>query len=170
MRRVSRLAIVLCEPLIHFNTGAAGRTSLGFEAELHLIKPLGFSIDESSVKRAGLDYWKNVDLHLHDSWDAFKKMQLPLFDHRVVFSKNAKYGTKNFMLHSFPPCEYTALIFGNEVRGMPEEFQEDCKDFECVYLPMSESIRSYNLSNTVAIATFEFRRQESLWRATTEGQ
>ena len=163
MKSLSRLAIVLCEPLIHFNTGAAGRTSLGFNGELHLIKPLGFSLDESSVKRAGLDYWKNVDLHVHDSWEAFKSKQLQHFDHRIVFSKNAKYGTKNFMEHTFPPSNYTALIFGNEVRGMPEAFQNDCADFDCVYLPMSENIRSYNLSNTVAIATYEFRRQESLW-------
>jgi len=65
--RVPRLAVGMIQPLIHWNTGAVGRSCLGFSSELHLIRPLGFSLDDSAVKRAGLDYWKDVDLHVHDS-------------------------------------------------------------------------------------------------------
>lgn len=88
-----RIAIVMVHPLIHWNTGAAGRTCLGFDFELHIIKPIGFKLDDKHLKRAGLDYWSQVDLRIHESWDSFYQTELLAnFQHVVLFSKISKRG------------------------------------------------------------------------------
>ena len=86
----ARLHVVLVAPQIAFNAGAAGRTCLGFGASLHLVGPLGFSLSDSRVKRAGLDYWPHVDKHVYSDWAQFEEQALPNFSRTFLFSKESK--------------------------------------------------------------------------------
>ena len=148
------LHVVLVHPEIHWNTGNAGRTCLAVGATLHLIEPLGFSLDEREVKRAGLDYWEHVDLRVWPSWEAFGT---PYF-----------FSTKATQLLWDAPLAASAdvvLIFGRETSGLPAELHQRYAS-QFVALPMqSPHARSLNLSTTVAIGVYEVLRQQRLRRA-----
>jgi len=147
--------IVLVHPEIHWNTGNAGRTCLAAGATLHLVEPLGFSLDERQVKRAGLDYWENVDLRVWPNWDAFEK-ELPNLGDPYFFSTKAK---RLFWDVALAGQQDVVLIFGSETAGLPAELHERYRD-RFVGLPiLSSSVRSLNLSTTVAIALYEVIRQ-----------
>lgn len=136
--------IALYNPEIPQNTGNIGRLSLGLGARLHLIKPLGFDISEKSVRRAGLDYWKNVNLKVHNSIEDF----LEWADHSKIILMSTKSSSSIASARIKPGC---ILMFGPETRGLPVSL---LKRFQCYKIPMRESIRSYNLSNSVAIASY----------------
>ena len=147
--------VVLVHPEIHWNTGNVGRTCLATGATLHLIEPLGFSLNEREVKRAGLDYWEHVDVRVWPSWDAFE-IELPALGEPYFFSTkatrflwDAPLGTPNGVV----------LIFGRETGGLPSELHERYRD-RFVAMPMvSPLVRSLNLSTSVAVAVYEVLRQ-----------
>ncbi len=149
--------IVLFEPQIPPNTGNIARTCAGTNAVLHLIEPLGFDLSDKHLKRAGLDYWDELDIRLHSSLDDFlstvDREQLFLiskFSHKV-------YSDQDF---SDPQQDYY-LLFGKETTGLPEEFMRENED-RCLRLPMDDThIRSLNLSNTAAIVIYEVLRQQN---------
>jgi tRNA (cytidine/uridine-2'-O-)-methyltransferase len=119
-----------------------------------LIRPLGFSLDEKHVRRAGLDYWKNVDLTVHDGWTHFVEKELPKYPQRIVFSKSEKLGTKCIFDFDFNINESTMLIMGSEKYGVPPEVADSLLTLDnvsYVYFPMADGIRSYNLANAAAM-------------------
>jgi len=148
--------VVLVHPEIHWNTGNAGRTCLATGSTLHLIEPLGFSLDEREVKRAGLDYWDRVDLRVWPSWGAFER-ELPALGEAYFFS------TKAERLYWDAPlgAERVVLVFGRETAGLPAELHERYSD-RFVRMPIaSEAVRSLNLSTSVALAIYEVLRQRA---------
>jgi len=152
--------VVLVHPEIHWNTGNAGRTCLATGATLHLIEPLGFSLDEREVKRAGLDYWEHVDLRVWPSWQAFER-ELPALGDAFFFS------TKATCLYWDAPLGESSnvvLIFGRETGGLPTELHERYAD-RFVGMPMlSPLVRSLNLSTSVALGVYEVLRQQTKQR------
>ncbi len=147
--------VVLVHPEIHWNTGNAGRTCLATGATLHLIEPLGFSLDEKQVKRAGLDYWEHVDLRVWPSWDAFER-ELPSLGEAFFFSTRA---TKQFWDAPLGKANDVVLIFGRETGGLAPEIHEKYRD-RFVTMPIaSPLVRSLNLSTSVGIAVYEVLRQ-----------
>jgi len=147
--------VVLVRPEIHWNTGNAGRTCLAAGAILHLIEPLGFSLDEPQVKRAGLDYWEHVDPRVWPSWDAFEN-ELPALGNPYFFSARAKR-----LLWDAPLGEPAdvVLIFGGETAGLPAELHERYRDRFLGMPVLSPRVRSLNLSTAVALALYEVIRQ-----------
>ncbi len=141
--------VVLVEPEVHWNTGNIGRTCLGAGAFLHLIKPLGFSLDSRQVKRAGLDYWPRVKLSIWENFADFSENMQPRENEVAVF---AKKGTIPFW--SMPSPERMFLIFGSETRGLPDTILSVYKN-ETYNIPISGEIRSLNLSTAVGIALYE---------------
>lgn len=142
-------------PEIHWNTGNAGRTCLAAGATLHLVKPLGFSLDEREVKRAGLDYWEYVDLKLWSSWEEFEE-GLPSLGEPYFFSTKA---TRLFWDAPLGASTDVALIFGRETGGLPDHIHERYRD-QFVGMPMlSPRVRSLNLSTSVGVALYELLRQ-----------
>ena len=158
MREVSgRLAthVVLVHPEIHWNTGNAGRTCLAAGATLHLIEPLGFSLEEREVKRAGLDYWEHVDVRVWPSWEEFEA-ELPTLGQPYFFSTKA---TRLLWDAPLGASEAVVLIFGRETGGLPAELHERYAD-RFVGMPiLSPLVRSLNLSTSVAVAVYEVLRQ-----------
>ena len=149
------LHVVLVHPEIHWNTGNAGRTCLAAGATLHLIEPLGFSLDEREVKRAGLDYWEHVDLRVWPSWEAFER-ELPTLGDPFFFSTKA---SQLFWDAPFATRDDVVLVFGRETGGLPAMIHERCHD-RLVAMPiMSPRVRSLNLSTSVAVAVYEVLRQ-----------
>ena len=147
--------VVLVHPEIHWNTGNAGRTCLAAGATLHLIKPLGFSLDEREVKRAGLDYWEHVDPKVWPGWADFEEA-LPSLGEPYFFSTRAKRVLWDAPLGASPDV---VLIFGRETGGLPAELHERYRD-RFVGMPMhSDHVRSLNLSTSVAVAVYEVLRQ-----------
>ena len=147
--------VVLVHPEIHWNTGNAGRTCLAAGATLHLIQPLGFSLDERQVKRAGLDYWEHVDIRVWPSWAAFERI-LATLGEPYFFSTKA-----NRLLWDAPlgVPDDIVLIFGRETGGLPADLHERYAD-RLVGIPIaSPLVRSLNLSTSVAIAVYEVLRQ-----------
>src|SRR6185503_7468800 len=114
-RLIMATHVVLVHPEIHWNTGNAGRTCLAAGAILHLIEPIGFSLEERQVKRAGLDYWEFVDLRVWASWDAFEQ-ELPALGEPFFFSTK---GARKFWDAPLGANDDTVLIFGSETRGLP---------------------------------------------------
>ncbi len=146
------LNIVLLEPEIPNNTGNIGRLSLASGSRLHLIKPLGFEINDSRVKRSGLDYWKHVDLHIHESWDQFL-MANPNADLAYMSS----HGSQDFYSIEFK--EDLFIVFGKESVGLPKNLIEK-NTHRCYKIPLySDKIRSLNLANSVGIVIYEGIRQ-----------
>lgn len=146
--------VVLVHPEIHWNTGNAGRTSLAAGATLHLIEPLGFSLDEKRVKRAGLDYWQHVDLHVWQSWEKFEK-ELPALGEAYFFASNAPRTYWDAPLG----VDDVVLVFGRETTGLPREILDRYGE-RTLAIPMeSHKVRSLNLSTSVAIALYEVLRQ-----------
>jgi tRNA (cytidine/uridine-2'-O-)-methyltransferase len=148
----SPFQIVLIEPEIPPNTGNIARLCAATETPLHLVGPLGFSIGDKHLKRAGLDYWDNVDLH---RWDSFAELQSAFPNSRYWFlSKKAKcaYTSARFQRGDF-------LVFGKETLGLPESLLEENRDF-AIRIPMANAhVRSLNLSSATAIVLYEALRQ-----------
>ena len=145
------LNIVLCEPQIPQNTGNIARTCAVTGASLHLIRPLGFEINDKKMKRAGLDYWDKLDVHYYDSIDEFFL--------RHKYAQICFFTTKARHRHTdVAYTDDTFLVFGREDAGLPEEFLVKHPD-QCVRIPMRNTLRSLNLSNSVAIAAYEVLRQ-----------
>ena len=159
---IRNLNIVLVEPQIPQNTGNISRTCAVTGARLHLVRPFGFEITDKHLKRAGLDYWDQLDVTYYDNLDDF-------------FSKNSGgsffyFTTKGRHIHSdmtYPDNSY--LIFGREDAGLPEELLFKNPD-SCLRIPMRPTLRSLNLSNSVAIAAYEVLRQWDYPELSTEGQ
>lgn len=150
--------VVLVQPEIHWNTGNAGRTCLATGATLHLIEPLGFSLDERAVKRAGLDYWEHVDLRVWPNWETFEA-ELPKLGEPFFFSTKS---TNVYWDAPLGATENVVLVFGRETAGMPAELHERYHD-RFVTMPIhSPLVRSLNLSTSVAIAVYEVLRQRQL--------
>jgi len=145
--------IILLEPEIPQNTGNIARTCAATGARLHLIKPLGFDISDRAVKRAGLDYWHLMELHVYENIDEF-------------FAKN---GDDNLWLlttkapRSYAEADFSGdvkLMFGKETAGLPEWLREKYRD-RCIRIPMREEARSLNLGNSAAIVCYEALKQQS---------
>jgi tRNA (cytidine/uridine-2'-O-)-methyltransferase len=149
------LHVVLVHPEIHWNTGNAGRTCLAAGATLHLVEPLGFSLDDRAVKRAGLDYWEHVDLHVWPSWGALER-ELPSLGEPWFFSTKAKRVYWDAPLGA--PND-VVLVFGRETGGLPAELHQRYRDRFVVMPIHSPRVRSLNLSTSVAIAVYEVLRQ-----------
>lgn len=144
--------IILVEPEIPFNTGAVARTCACTGSRLHLIKPLGFDISDSAVKRAGLDYWPLVDIRVYEDLEEY-------------FLKNGDSGlwlATTKAPRSYDDCDFSgevSLMFGKETAGLPEGLREKYRD-RCIRIPMVGDARSLNLSNSVAILVYEALRQQ----------
>jgi tRNA (cytidine/uridine-2'-O-)-methyltransferase len=144
--------VVLVEPEVPWNTGNIGRTCLGAGAYLHLIKPLGFSLNNRDLKRAGLDYWHKVKLSVWDDFDTFQKKMDPATEEVALFTKN---GPVSFW--SMPSPERLFLVFGSETKGLPETIL--CQYRQAAFhIPTTSEIRCLNLSTTVGIALYESLR------------
>ena len=151
--------MVLVAPEIHWNTGNIGRTCLAAGAFLHLIKPLGFSLDSREVKRAGLDYWEDVRFSVWDDFKAFHSQMNPNETEVAVFSKN---GSKVFWSVPSPPRLF--LIFGSETKGLPEAIFQMYP--EAIYhIPITAKTRSLNLSTAAGIALYESLRSNKPFHA-----
>lgn len=144
--------VVLVAPEIHWNTGNIGRTCLGAGARLHLIRPLGFSLDSRQVKRAGLDYWERVSPDIWDDFDAFCDALNPLDAELVLFSKA---GSQIFW--EMPAPRRMFLVFGSETGGLPESILTRYPR-GCYRIPITDEIRSLNLSTAAGIALYESLR------------
>lgn len=155
------LNIVLHEPEMPANTGNIGRTCVAAGARLHLIEPLGFSINDKMVKRAGLDYWDKLDVTVYDDFNDFCERN-PGAKIYMATTKAHKTYTKV----SYEPDCY--IMFGKESAGIPEEILVDHED-TCVRIPMIGDIRSLNLSNSVAIVLYEALRQNNFDHMNQEG-
>ena len=154
--------IVLLEPEIPANTGNIGRTCVATGTRLHLIKPLGFSLDEKHLRRAGMDYWKDLDVTVYENYEEF-------------LAKNP--GAKIYMAttkakHCYTDVQYEPdcyIMFGKESAGIPEELLIENPE-TCVRIPMIGDIRSLNLSNSVAIMLYEALRQGDFASMRREGE
>ena len=145
--------IVLFEPEIPQNTGNIMRTCAGTNARLHLIKPLGFSLDEKSIKRCGVDYLDNCNYFVYENYEEF------LEKNKGTFYYLTRYGKKAHSEFNYTKDENIYLVFGRESTGIPKRILRN--DLEhCMRIPMTDKIRSLNLSNSVAIALFEVLRQK----------
>ncbi len=154
------LHLVLVEPEIHWNTGNLGRTALAVGAELHLVEPLGFSLDDKQLRRAGLDYWPRVELRTWPSWSALAGA-LPSLGEAWFFSAAAPrpYWDATF-------GGDTVLVFGRESVGLPRPLVEAAGD-HALAIPMADgALRSLNLSTAAALAAYEVVRQRRSRSAT----
>jgi tRNA (cytidine/uridine-2'-O-)-methyltransferase len=150
--------IVLHEPEIPNNTGNIGRTCVGMQSKLHLIKPYGFEITDKNLKRSGLDYWPNLEWQEHDDYQDW----LATIDNtKRVFYFSTK-ATKTIFDVSFQKGD--SFVFGKETKGLPEEIVFSNLD-QAVKIPMLGPIRSYNVANTVSVVLFEAYRQIQLDRS-----
>lgn len=147
--------VVLVEPQIPPNTGNIGRLCIATKSKLHLVEPLGFDISEKAVRRAGLDYWKHIDLTVHKSYGTFRE-SLPKEARLWFFTKFAK---KSLYEARFEKGDY--LIFGKETTGLPAQVheQESPEILLRVPMPGQDIVRSLNLAGTVHIALYEALRQ-----------
>lgn len=146
------LNIVLVEPEIPHNTGSIARTCALTSTVLHLVRPLGFSVDDKYLKRAGLDYWNLVEIHYYDSFNQLKE-KYPNSDFYYGTTKtHNKYTDIQYKDNSF-------FVFGKETKGLPNDLLDNNKD-HCITIPMIKNVaRSLNLSNSVNIVLFEALRQ-----------
>lgn len=156
------LNIVLLEPEMPANTGNIGRTCCATGTVLHLIEPLGFHLDEKSVKRAGLDYWDRLDVRRYMNYQDF----LDKNPGAKVYMATTKARNVYTEVSYEPDCY---IMFGKESAGIPEEILKDNEE-TCVRIPMNADIRSLNLSNSVAIVLYEALRQNDFSNMQLEGQ
>jgi tRNA (cytidine/uridine-2'-O-)-methyltransferase len=147
--------VVLVHPEIHWNTGNAGRTCLAVGATLHLIEPLGFSLEDRQVKRAGLDYWEHVDLRVWCDWQTFERA-LPSLGEPFFFSTKAP--TPYWDLPLGVPAD-VVLVFGRETGGLAADLHERYAGRFGAIPIASPLVRSLNLSTSVAVAAYEVLRQ-----------
>ena len=149
---MKKINIVLHEPEIPQNTGNIARTCAATGASLHIIKPMGFTIDDKKLKRAGLDYWDKLDITYYDNLEDFftrNPQAVPFY-----FTTKAP---RAYTEVTYPENVY--IMFGKESRGLPEELLFANRE-QCVRIPMRDTLRSLNLSNSVAIAVYEILRQD----------
>ena len=155
------LNIVLYEPEIPANTGNIGRTCVATNTKLHLIEPMGFIINDKSLKRAGMDYWSDLDVTIYDDWDDF-----------TIRNSGANiYMATTKAKQTYADVRYTDgdyIMFGKESGGIPEELlvKDPCK---CVRIPMAGDTRSLNLANSVAIVLYEALRQQDFMGLNQQG-
>lgn len=161
-----KLHIVLVEPEIPSNTGNISRTCSVTGASLHLVHPLGFDISEKQVKRAGLDYWDELDLHEYQSFEEVRKK----------YPKGNFYYCTTKGKNTYSDIDYEKngdgdifLVFGKETKGLPESLLSENYD-SCIRIPMKENMRSLNLSNSVAIIAYEVLRQFEFENLEREGK
>lgn len=159
---MAKLNIVLLEPEIPANTGNIGRTCVATDTKLHLIEPLGFSLSEKALKRAGMDYWKDLDVTTYLDYEDFLEK-----------NPNAKiYYATTKALKTYTDVQYEEdcyIMFGKESAGIPEEILVEHKE-NCVRIPMWGDIRSLNLSNSVSIVLYEALRQHGFEEMELMGQ
>jgi tRNA (cytidine/uridine-2'-O-)-methyltransferase len=149
---VSDLNLVLLNPEIPHNTGAIGRLCVGLGIRLHLIRPLGFSIDASEVKRAGLDYWAHLDLVVHESWAAFRVYAAGRRVHVASTHGNVSLYDKTFSRGDY-------IMFGRESGGLPQPLYETLREqLFCIPMPGVHA-RSLNLANAASVVAYEAFRQ-----------
>jgi len=158
---MAHIHVVLLEPEIPQNTGNIARTCAATGSSLHLIEPLGFKIDDRSLRRAGLDYWDKLDVHVYENIEDFYKKN-PDAD-IYYFSKKAHHVYTDV---AYPKEVY--LMFGKETKGIPEDELRRHEE-RTVRMPMREGLRSLNLSNAVAIAVYEVLRQHDFEHLALEG-
>jgi tRNA (cytidine/uridine-2'-O-)-methyltransferase len=147
--------VVLVQPEIHWNTGNAGRSCLAAGARLHLVRPLGFSLDERAVKRAGLDYWEHVDPRVWPNWEALEQ-ELPAMGEPWFFSSKA---TRLFWDAPLGSSADVVLVFGRETGGLPEPLHARYAERFVTMPILSPHVRSLNLSTCVGVALYEVLRQ-----------
>lgn len=162
MNTEKNINIVLVEPEIPQNTGNIARTCAATGASLHLVRPLGFEIDDRKLKRAGLDYWDKLDITYYDGLDDFfaKNPEAEFY----FFSTKAKYTYTDI---TYPKKVF--LMFGKETKGLPEELLYANPE-RCVRIPMRDTLRSLNLSNSAAIAVYEVLRQRDFEGLRPDGE
>ncbi len=154
--------IVLLEPEIPLNTGNIGRTCVATNTKLHLIKPLGFSVTDKYIKRAGLDYWKNVDVSYYENYEEF----ISVNGDKNIFMATTK------ALNTYADVKYDNdcfIMFGKESAGIPEKILMNNKE-KCIRIPMLDGCRSLNLSNSAAIVLYEALRQNNFNGLLKKGQ
>ncbi len=150
-----RLHIVLVEPEIPANTGNISRTCSVIGAPLHLVHPLGFDISEKQVKRAGLDYWDELELHEYQS---FAEVKNAYPDGAFYYCTTKGDNTHSSMDYTIDKDREIFLVFGKETKGLPEDLLRGNRP-RCIRIPMLENKRSLNLSNSVAVIAYEVLRQ-----------
>ena len=150
-----KLNVVLVEPEIPQNTGNIARTCAATGAKLHLVKPLGFSIDDKYLKRAGLDYWDKLEIEEHESFEEFLNKYSP--DNNNLFFVTTK-GEDVYSNKDYKGMEEIFVLFGKETKGLPENTLKENID-KTIRIPMRNNLRSLNLSNSVAIVVYEILKQ-----------
>lgn len=149
---MKKINIVLHEPEIPQNTGNIARTCAATGAALHIIKPMGFTIDDKKLKRAGLDYWDKLDIIYYENLEDFFSQNPEAVPYYFTTKAPRAYTEVNYPENSY-------IMFGKESRGLPEELLFAHRE-QCVRIPMRDTLRSLNLSNSVAIAVYEILRQD----------
>lgn len=144
--------VVLVAPEVHWNTGNIGRTCLGAGATLHLVRPLGFSLASRQVRRAGLDYWDRVELRVWDDFEAFLAGTAPVDGEIALLAKDAPRA-----VWDLPRTERLFLIFGSETRGLPPAIRGRFPK-AAFHIPITDAVRSLNLSTAAGIALYESLR------------
>ncbi len=150
---MKHIHIVLHEPEIPQNTGNIARTCAATGASLHIIKPMGFTIDDKKLKRAGLDYWDKLDITYYENYADFCEKNPQAIGHTYFFTTKAP---RSYAEISYEDEVY--IMFGKETKGLPEDLLYENRE-ACVRIPMRDTLRSLNLSNSVAIAVYEILRQ-----------
>ena len=150
-----KLNVVLVEPEIPQNTGNIARTCAATGAKLHLVYPLGFSISEKAVKRAGLDYWDKLEIEEHISFENFLKKYKP--EENNMFFVTTK-GKQVYSKPNYQNMKEVFLLFGKETKGLPEDILKKYID-KTIRIPMRKTLRSLNLSNSVSIVVYDILRQ-----------
>ncbi len=145
--------IVLLEPEIPYNTGNIGRTCVLTNTKLHIIKPMGFSLEDKYVKRAGLDYWEKVQCYIYESFDELKSKYQDKKFYYATTKTTQKYSDVKYEMDDF-------IVFGKESKGIPVEILDANKDC-CITIPMLPVGRSLNLSNSASIILYEALRQNN---------
>ncbi len=154
--------IILHQPEIPQNTGNIGRTCVATGTALHLIEPLGFRLDEKSIKRAGMDYWEHLEVHRYTNFQEFLEKNSGAKIWMATTKAKHTYSDVAFGENDF-------IMFGKESAGIPEEILVDYED-TCIRIPMLPEIRSLNLSNSVAIVLYEALRQQGFASMQLEGE
>lgn len=150
-----KINIVMVEPEIPQNTGNIARTCAATGAKLHLVYPLGFAITDKYLKRAGLDYWDKLEIEEHDSLKAFLDKYNPEENNIFLASTKSKKCYSNI---DYSKMNEVFILFGRETKGLPEDLIKKYMD-KAIRIPMRDSLRSLNLSNSVAIIVYEILRQ-----------
>ena len=154
------LHIVMVEPEIPQNTGNISRTCAILGAKLHLVHPLGFQISDKAVQRSGLDYWDKLEIEEHDSLSSFLEKYKP--EENNMFFATTK-GKQIYSDVDYSKMDEVFLVFGKETKGLPEDLLKKYLD-KTIRIPMRETLRSLNLSNSVAIISYEVERQRGFER------